>query len=683
VGTSVVKSVGKAAGVTPLTGPAIRVRLLGPLTVLKDDVELPLPASRKVRALLVFLAMATGSVTRSRLCELLWDVPNDPRGELRWSLSKLRGVLDDRQHRRVEARGDAITLNLSDCLVDVTEITRTAQPTLETLSLQQLRAVEALFVGDFAEGLEIDRNPEFASWLSAQRRRFCAIHAAVLEKLIGQLTDDTDESLAYLEKWLQLTPFDSRAHELMLSALWRAGRVQEGEEHLAATIRRFEAEGLEWLSIREAWKATRDRAPDRCSSVRAYSSAHASTEAEPSGRTGPGTRASICVMPFVDRTQEGTTRGGLADGLTEDIITRLAKLRSLFVIARGSVFALAERNIPAEEAARLLNVDYVASGWVRRHNNYVTVSVEVVEARIARIVWVDDFTYPLDDALAALDDIGNSIVASIAEEIETAECKRALLKPPNSLNAWEAYHRGLWHVYRFNGEDNGQAAHFFHTALLQDRTFARAYAGLSFTHFQNAFLLRTAERDKEIERAYATAAQSLSADDRDPAAHWAMGRALWLRGSQEESLRELQQCVNLSPNFALGHYTLGFVHGQSGDARLAIASTDHSLRLSPFDPLTFAMYAARAIALVRLGQYEEAAISAMKGAARPNAHEHVLAIAATCLAATGRVNEARELTTSLRKRQENYGLDDFLGAFQFAGDTTALFRHNAALAGLE
>ena len=86
-----------------------------------------------------------------------------------------------------------------------------------------------------------------------------------------------------------------------------------------------------------------------------------------------------------------------------------------------------------------------------------------------------------------LDEIGNRIVASIATEVETIERNRAILKPPNSLDAWEAHHRGLWHMYRFNKADNDLAKHFFETAVRLDPTFARAYAGLSFTHFQNAF----------------------------------------------------------------------------------------------------------------------------------------------------------------------------------------------------
>ncbi|HKH28991.1 MAG TPA: tetratricopeptide repeat protein, partial [Sphingomicrobium sp.] len=225
-----------------------------------------------------------------------------------------------------------------------------------------------------------------------------------------------------------------------------------------------------------------------------------------------------------------------------------------------------------------------------------------------------------------LDEIGNRIVASIASEIETIERNRAILRPPNSLDAWEAHHRGLWHMYRFSKADNERARHFFKTAVRLDPTFARAYAGLSFTHWQNAFQ-GWAKRAPEIDRAFATAGQSLMADDRDPAAHWAMGRALWLRGSQDQSVVELEQAIELSPNFALGHYTLAFVHSQSGDPHAAIASSDQSRLLSPFDPLLFGMLATRAMALVRLGRFEEAADWSVKAAARPNAQAHILAIA--------------------------------------------------------
>ncbi len=326
-------------------------------------------------------------------------------------------------------------------------------------------------------------------------------------------------------------------------------------------------------------------------------------------------------------------------------------------------------------------MDYVASGTVRRQAGRFVVTVELVEARTAGIVWTEVFDHKPGDAFRVLDEIGNRIVSCIASEIELVERNRAILKQPNSLDAWGAYHRGLWHMYRFTITDNDLARQFFEMAIGLDPTFARAHAGLSFTHWQNAFQ-NWADRQRETDRAFEAAGRALIVDDRDPAAHWAMGRALWLRGRQDESLGELERAVDLSPNFALGHYALSFVHSQSGDPRAAIEAADHSRHLSPFDPLLFGMLGARAMAHVRLGQFEEAAEWAMKAVARPNAHIIIQAIAAHCLGLTGRLEEGRALAAAIRKTHPHYRIDDFLAAFRFAPDAEALFRRGAASIGL-
>lgn len=392
-------------------------------------------------------------------------------------------------------------------------------------------------------------------------------------------------------------------------------------------------------------------------------------------------RVSLAVMPFADLSPTTSARGGTADALAHDIITRLAQLRSLFVIAQGTMFALHARSIGPQEAGQMLQVDYVVSGTVRHHDQRLVVTAELAEAHTARVVWADIFDRPLDDAFRVLDEIGSQIVATAASEIETAERRRALLKPPNSLDAWEAHHRGLWHMYRFNPDDNARARHFFEMAVRLDPTFASAHAGLSFTHFQNAFQ-GWARREPEIARALETAGQSLIADDRNPAAHWAMGRALWLCDRQDASVAELEQSVTLSPSFALGHYTLAFVHAQAGDPQAAVAASDHARRLSPVDPLLFGMLGARALALVRLGQFEEAARWAVQAAAQPNAHTHILGIAAYSLALAGSLDAARAQAAAIHRVHPHYGITDFLSAFHLDAEGAALFQRGAQCIGM-
>jgi DNA-binding SARP family transcriptional activator len=659
----------------PGGGPSLHVRMLGPLTISRDGRPLPFPASRKVRALFAYLALAPLAVARSQLCELLWDVPNDPRGELRWCLSKIRSIVDEPGRRRVHTREDTVELDLTDCSVDAVEIAHAATSGIETLAPDRQRALSRLFGGDFLDGLEIDGSLVFNGWLTAQRRRFRACHTALLEHLAKSAPDD--EAFGHLETWLQLAPFDPRVHEILLGALARRGRIRDGEEHLAATARLYEAEGLDSAPLRDVWRSARARGTNAPRAVAVASPFTAAPSSALEGATtGAARRASLAVMPFVDGSAAAGARGGPGDALAHDVITRLAQLRSLFVIAQGTVFALHERHIGSEDAGRMLNVDYVVSGSVRRSGRHLTVTVEMAETRTARIVWAEIFNRLSDDTFLVLDEIGNRIVASIASEIEMIERNRAILKPPSSLDAWEAHHCGLWHMYRFNQDDNERARHFFETAVRLDPTFARAYAGLSFTHFQNAFQ-GWAKRQPEIDRAFETAGQSLMVDDRDPAAHWAMGRALWLRGQHEQSVVELERSIDLSPNFALGHYTLAFIQSQAGDPRAAISSSDHSRQLSPFDPLLFGMFGARAMALVRLGRFDEAAEWAVRAAARPNAHPHILAIAAYSLALAGSLPEARVHAAALHRKLPRYGVADFLGAFQFDPHGVALFRKGA------
>jgi DNA-binding SARP family transcriptional activator len=203
---------------------------------------LSLPPSRKVRALFAYLALAPHPVTRSRLCDLLWDVPQDPRGELRWCLSKIRSLVDDPNRGRVGTQADTIRLDLSGCHVDAVEISCAVAEGVERLSVERLKALSAMFAGEFLDGMEIDRSPLFGAWLTAERRRFRSCRVAVLEHLAKIVPGD--EVFPHLEAWLQLAPFDERAHAALLSALaHRPGSRRRGTPPRLPRL--FEDEGLD------------------------------------------------------------------------------------------------------------------------------------------------------------------------------------------------------------------------------------------------------------------------------------------------------------------------------------------------------------------------------------------------------------------------------------------------------
>lgn len=653
------------------SGPGLELRLLGPLKLLRAGAAVPLPPSRKVRALLAYLALASRPIPRERLCSLLWQVPDDPRGELRWGLSKLRSLIDDPAHRRVVACDDGIALDLTGCDVDVLRLLAATEAGFGRLGDMELQTLAAAAEHAFLEGTELAESIEFEHWVASRRSEFRSLEIALVAETARRAARGTAAGWAATRRWIELSPFDIGAHARLLAELYDRRLIDDGTRHLERTARSFAADGIDFAPVAAAWKELRTTP----ASVAAEAAGHEAIE--PSAQH----RISVAIMPLQETSAGGIGPSDLGNALTHDVISRLARLRGLFVIARGSVFAIAPEQLGYREIGERLGVRYVVTGLLERHETATTAVIEVVEAASAHIVWTDRFEASSLDRLAVLDEIGNGIVSAIASEIETAERNRAILRPPESLDAWEAYHRGLWHMYRFTAAENEHAAEFFRRSAQLDPTFSRAQAGLSFTHWQRAFQ-RWGERNDEVRRAIETAEQSLLIDEQNPAAHWSMGRALWLVGDQAEAVGALERSVALSPNFALGHYALAFVHCQAGDPETAISASDHSRLLSPHDPLLFGILGTRAMALVRLGAFAEAAQWGVKAAARPNAHVHILAIAAHCLALAGRIEEARTHVARIHALSPGYRLDDFLNTFRFEADTQMRYRKAAAAIGL-
>jgi DNA-binding SARP family transcriptional activator/Tfp pilus assembly protein PilF len=233
---------------------ALQLRLLGPLRLFRDARPLSLPPSRKLRAILAYLVLAPRATSRHRLCELFLATSGNPRAELRWYLSKLRALVGATCIRQEE---DLVRLDLPESNVDARDLQRAMRAGIDGMSPQRTRELEALFGGEFLEGLEIDHCAEFTGWVLAQRRRFRATRVALLEKLSRCVPDD--EACGYIEKWLEIAPFDIRAHERMFGALGRRGCFREVGEHLAAATKSFCAEGLDCAALRNAWSATRVR----------------------------------------------------------------------------------------------------------------------------------------------------------------------------------------------------------------------------------------------------------------------------------------------------------------------------------------------------------------------------------------------------------------------------------------
>lgn len=372
---------------------------------------------------------------------------------------------------------------------------------------------------------------------------------------------------------------------------------------------------------------------------------------------------SIVVLPF--DSSDGVGSRDVARGLTHDILTRLGRTCAFFVIARGSAFRFESGAQDPREVSRRLGVRYVVQGDVRIQAGDIRINVALADAVEGGELWAEHFQRKLDRVFEVQEEITDLIVSAISSEVELAEQRRALLETPANLGAWSAYHRGCWHMYRFTPGDYEQAEWCFKRAVELDPGSSRALAGLSFVHWQRAFFDLTGDRAGDIGQAFELALQSHAMNPREPLAHWALGRAHLLRGEMNHAIEELRAATAMNPSFAVGQYTLGFALMQAGDTAGSIEMADKARRLSPYDPMSFAMIGVRGFSQALIGRYDQAAESLALAIRQPNAHYHMLAMAAVCNVLAGREDEARRNLTRLLEARPGYGKREFLRAFQF------------------
>jgi TolB-like protein len=373
-------------------------------------------------------------------------------------------------------------------------------------------------------------------------------------------------------------------------------------------------------------------------------------------------RPSIAVLPF-RLIGEAGSHAAIADAVPHELIAELARLRWLFVTARGSSFRLRSPEIDAPEVGRLLGVHYCLSGAVEVAGERLAVNVELADTRSAGVVWADSLRGSIDDVHAFREQIRARVITALDLEIPLHEAALARLKGTEQLDAWSAYHLGLQHVYRFNRQDNAQAAALFTRAIALDPGFARAHAGLSFVHFQTAFMRHSEDLAGEIELARRHADRGLQLEPMDPFVNFTMGRSFWLEGKLTESLGWLERATSISPNFAQGIYARAWTEALEGHGLESRRHADLAMRLSPLDPLYYAMLGTRAFAHMASAEYEPAAEWAERAARAPGAHVLIALIAATAHAIVGNKSHAESWAANVRSRNATLTRQDFFRSF--------------------
>lgn len=377
------------------------------------------------------------------------------------------------------------------------------------------------------------------------------------------------------------------------------------------------------------------------SPVRVYRLRGAGAPAQPRPALSLPDRPSIAVLPF-DNMSGDSEQDYFADGIVEDIITALSRIRWLFVIARNSSFTYKGRSIDIKQVGHELGVRYVLEGSVRKSGNRVRITGQLIEAATAAHLWADRFDGQMEDVFDLQDRITASVVTAVAPKLEQVEIERARRKPTENLDAYDHYLRGMASVHLWTKEGNEDALAQFYKAIEIDPKFAAAYGLAARCYSQRKAGGWNAEARREAAEAQRLIKRAVELAPDDALVLCTCGIALaYVVGDVEEGDALTTKALALNPNLAWAWLLGGWTKLWVGEFETAIERLNHALRLGPNDPQIFLMHDAMCAAQFCIGQYAEAlswASKALRGRSLPlTAYMSV-----ACAAHLGRLEEAKE-----------------------------------------
>jgi TolB-like protein/DNA-binding SARP family transcriptional activator len=563
---------------------SVSVRLFGPFEASIDGHTVRL-ASKKARALLCYLALREGSeIARSILTGLLWGERSEEqaRASLRQTLSETRQLFDGASRQPIEATKETVTWQAGAAWIDARVLEAAASAEDEDV----LREAASLFRGDLLEGFSIGE-AGFEQWLAGERERFRLLASGIYAKLMQQAEEGgrANEALAHGQKLLSIDPLQEHVHRTLMRLYAAHGRhdaalaqYERCKRELAGQLGVRPEAATEELA-RELRSSRRSNAP-RKDSEPPYVEEPAQTAPRPPAVTD---RPSIAVLPFANMSS-APGHEFLADGMTEDIITALSRIRELFVISRNSSFFYKGRVVRAEEVARALGVGFVLEGSVRVAGNRVRVTAQLIDGLSGRHVWAENFDGALDDIFAVQDEITRNIALAMQVELTYGESARLWEGQTKSLRAWEKLALGRGLFFRFNGIDNRRARRAFAEALDIDPNYAAAMVLLAHTYWWEARFDTSADKEHCLELAEQQVQAALRVDRDLSMAHMMSAGIAFLRDQHDEAIRLSQKAVDLSPSDAWARGFLGIVCIFGGESERAVATLKTSMRLSPHHP---------------------------------------------------------------------------------------------------
>ncbi len=406
-------------------------------------------------------------------------------------------------------------------------------------------------------------------------------------------------------------------------------------------------------------------------------------EPEDAGSLPLPARPSIAVLPFVNLSAD-PEQDYFADGVVEDIITALSRVRWLFVIARNSSFTFKGRTVEVKQIGRELGVRYVLEGSLRKAANRVRITGQLIDATTGGHLWADRYEGPLDDIFELQDQITESVVGAVTPELERAEIERAKRTPTESLDAYDCYLRGTASFHRGTRDAIDDALSFFRKAVELDPEFASAYGMAAWCVFWRKLNGWMADPELEIAEGARLARCAVDLGRNDAVALTRGGHALSnFTGDTEAGIAFVDRALALNPNLASAWFLSAYLRIWHGETEEAISRFEHAMRLSPLDSEAFRMQAGMAMAHLLARRFDTSSSWAERALREAPDFLLGVVILASSRALAGRRDEARQAMEHVRRLNPAMRVSGIAAWLPFhAPEDAALFAEGLRQAGL-
>jgi TolB-like protein len=377
-------------------------------------------------------------------------------------------------------------------------------------------------------------------------------------------------------------------------------------------------------------------------------------------------RPSIAVLPFTNMSGD-PEQEYVADGIAEDMITGLSRLKWLFVIARNSSFTYKDRSVDVRDVGRELGVRYVLEGSVRTSGDRIRITAQLVEAATGNNLWADRYDRAREDVFAVQDEITESVLGCIQPEMYAAEFERVKRRPPHSLDAWESFIRAMVLYSRHSDASTREALTLLDQAVAVDPVYAQAH-GLRAVCLAWRVYQGWEPRETLFAEAADAAANAIACDPDEPWASLALGFIALARLRDGDAGEAFSRAIDVSPNFAYAHGLLGATHAFGGRPEEAIECVDRGVRLSPRDTFGDEFQLYYSFAHFQAGRYADAASAAELAIRLRPGHPVPCIMAAAAYGLGGETEKAKELAAQVKSLVPTISVRDLEEHFLYCRD---------------